>query len=243
MRTAVAEVVNETEVATIENKAANEANELARDVAAFVIASPEDADTLASIRGEIQARQKAVEDWFREPVEAAHKAHKALTTRRAEALAKFSEPLRIANQKLAAWNQEQARLRREAEEAAERERQRLMDEERIRKATEAEAAGDDHLAERIVSGSTPVAVPHVPVAAPAPRKVAGVSFVRKFRAEVVDVHALVRAVAAKPEWMSLLTVNTTALNKMVSALGDALVIPGVRVVEEQQVRSAAGRAR
>lgn len=238
---AAVEIVDEKQVATVETQAQTDASEMARNVEAFVVRTAEDADTLASIRGEIQAREKAVSDWFKEPVDAAHKAHKALTTRRAEALAKFSEPLRIANRKLAEWNTEQERQRRAAEQAAERERQRLMDEERLAQAAAAEAAGDDHLAERIVEGRTPVAVPHVPIATPAPRKVSGVSFIKKFKAEVHDVHALVRAVAAKPELLSLLTVNTVALNKMVGALGEALMIPGVRVVEESQVRTAAGR--
>jgi hypothetical protein len=76
----------------------------------------------------------------------------------------------------------------------------------------------------------PVAVfaPRPPVAA-APR-VEGVSFRDTYTAEVFDLMALVRAVATGLAPITLLQVNTTALNGMARALKNALALPGVRVI-------------
>jgi len=239
--TATAELVDETQLATVEQQADAEAGSLLQQANALVIDCDEAADVAAEFRNEIVERRKGIEEWFREPVEAAHRAHKALTTRRAEALSRFADPERVLGDKLRAWHIEQQRRRREAEQAAERERQRLMEEDRLARAVEAEAAGDKMLAERIVEGKTPQPVPHVPVAAPPPRAVAGVSFVKKFKVASVDLAVLVRAAAERPEWVNLLLPNSVALNKLASALGEQMAVPGVVVVEDSVLRTAARR--
>lgn len=236
-----AELVDEHALATLDEETGQEVNELSRRAEAFEITSPESADAVAAFRNLIVERRKRIEEWFKDPVDAAFKAHRALTDKRREALARYEDPERIVNDKLKAWNKEQERLRREAEEAAERERERQMEEDRLQRALEAEQAGDKGLAERIVDGRTPTPVPHVPVAAPPPRRVAGVTFAKKYRAEVVDVGALIRAAGARPEWQQLLAPNMAALNKLVAALGPATAVPGVRVVEDAVVRGSGTR--
>lgn len=238
---AVPEVVDETELAAIEAKVGDEVNALVVEARAFVIRTPEDANEAATRRNDVAGRESAILTWFDEPTSVLHKAWKAMTTRRAKAVERYAEPKAIWNEKLRDWNTEQERLRREAEQAAEKERLRLMEEDRLRRAEEAEAAGDDDLAEAIVDGRAPVPVPHVPIAAPVPQKVAGVSFVKKWKAEVVDMGALIKAVAAQPELRPLLAVNQVALNRMASALGDALNIPGVRVSQVSDVRGTPSR--
>lgn len=241
MTAAAAELVDDKALATFDDGTKKEANSLTQRAQALVIDSPEAADAVAAFRNEIVDRRKDIEDWFKDPVDAAFKAHRALTERRREALARYEEPQRIVDNKLKAWNQEQQRLRREAEEAAEREQQRLMEEDRLRRALEAEQAGDKGLADRIVEGRAPTPVPHVPVAAPTPQKIAGVSISKKYRVEVTDVGALIRAAAGRPDWQQLLAPNMPALNKLVAALGPAIAVPGVRVVEDAVVRTSSAR--
>lgn len=239
--TATAELVDDTQLATIEQQADVDAGSLLAQANALVIDCDEAAEVAADFRNEIIERRKVIEDWFKEPVEAAHRAHKALTTRRGQVLARFTDPERVLSDKLRGWHLEQQRRRREAEEAAEKERQRLMEEERLRRAAEAEAAGDKVLAEKIVDGRTPQPVPHVPVAAPPPRTPSGVSFVRKFKVANVDVPTLIRAAAERPEWANLLLPNLPALNKLAAALGEQMAVPGVTVAEDSIVRTAARR--
>lgn len=165
--------------------------------------------------------------------------------------------------RMAVYDEEIKLQRREAEQAAQRERERLEAEERARAAAEqrrlqqeaddralataaaAEAAGDTQLAERIVAA--PPVVPTVaprpvftpPVAAPARAVSAGVSFRDNWRGEAVDLLALVKAIAAGTQPIGLVQVNQPALNQLARAWKDKLAVPGVRAVND---RTTATRA-
>lgn len=236
-----AELVDEHALATFDEENGREVDALTRRVQDLEIRTPEDADQAAALRNQIVARRRRISDWFKDPKGAAHQLWRSLCDRESNSLGRYVPLEEILNTKLKAWNQEQERLRREAEQEAERKRELQMEEDRLQRALEAEQAGDKGLAERIVDGRTPTPVPHVPVAAPPPRKVAGVSFAKKYRAEVVDAGALIRAAAARPEWQQLLSPNMPALNKLAAALGPAMAVPGVRVVEDAVVRTSNAR--
>jgi hypothetical protein len=165
---------------------------------------------------------------------------------------------------MATWEQAETQRRRDAEAAAQRERERLereaaalaaaeqrrlqteAEDRRLQEAAQLEAAGDRAGAERLIAA--PVAAPLVspaPVFAPrppvaAPPKVEGVSFRDAYHAEVVDLMALVKAVAAGQAPLTLLQVNTTALNGLARSLKGALVIPGVKVVSDRVAAVRAG---
>lgn len=72
-----------------------------------------------------------------------------------------------------------------------------------------------------------------------PPKAEGVAFRSTWRADVVDLKALIMAVAAGKADVQCLTANQTYLNALARAQKSALAIPGVRAVEE---RTAAVRA-
>jgi len=166
-------------------------------------------------------------------------------------------------ERMATWEQAEARLRREAEAAAQRERERLEREareqadrvqrelqraaesQRLAAAVALETQGDRDGAERLIAA--PLVVPVVspaPVFVPRPvaptPKVEGVSFRDAFHAEVYDLLALVKAVAAGQAPLALLHVNTTALNGLARSLKGALVIPGVKVVSDRVAAVRAG---
>ena len=186
---------------------------------------------------------------------------------------KLEEPALMADKAysraMGVYEQEQERLRREAAEREQRERARLEAEERQRVAAEqrrllaeaeeqrlteaalAEARGDTEAAERLIEA--PVVVPpvtarpvFVPVAPSAPRPAApGVSFRDNWSAEVVDLAALVRAIAGEcpmcrctsphvgSQPITLVAATMPALNQMARALKEAFNVPGVRAVNER----------
>jgi hypothetical protein len=187
-------------------------------------------------------------------VEAAHRAHKVAVAQRDRLLQPATEAKRTLGLRMATWDAEQARLRREAAEAVQRERERLerearlvaeaeqrrLQEEaetrRLEEAVALEQAGDGAGAVARLEApiSTPVVVPApIVVAAPPPLrppKVEGVSYRVEWSAEVEDFGALVRAVAAGQQPITLLSANMAALNQLARALKGAMGVPGVRAV-------------
>lgn len=197
-------------------------------------------------------------------VEANHRAHKVAVAQREALLRPATTAKKLLGERMATWEQEQAQLRREAEAAAQRERERLESEARAQAETEQrrlakeeedrrleeaaalEAQGDRVGAAKLIEQPVaapivtpaPVYQPRPPVAAPP--KVEGVGFRDVWTAEVIDLLALVRAVAAGQAPITLLQVNTTALNGMARSLKGAMNVPGVRTVSSRatSVRTA-----
>lgn len=239
------EVVEESAIVEVEKRSNQEGATLADRVKAITINSNEDAQAAADLRGEIVERRKAIEEWFREPVAALHKAHRAMTQRRAQALAPYKEPEDDLAAKITAW--QDAEERRIREEEAERERQRLAQAEADRKAAEeaqleraieAEEAGDAELAERIADAAPlpPVAPLPPPPPVSAPTRIAGVSRTKRYEPQVVDLYALIRAAAQRPELAHLLQPDMVALRKMARQLGPAMKVDGVVLAEKSSLR-------
>lgn len=197
------------------------------------------------ITGPINKALKAINDLFRAPADVLAQAEKLLKS------------------KMLAWDQEQERIaaeaRRRAEEAAAAERKRLEAEaaERQRQADEqaaaaaaakaagdaqgaaiAQAAADRAQAEAQTAAETSQMV-IAPVVAVERGKAAGISTSEKIDFEVVDLHALVKHVAAHPELLNLLTADTVKLRAYVRGLGMATALPGVRVFKERVLSARA----
>lgn len=142
--------------------------------------------------------------------------------------------------------QEELRRQREAEEA---ERQKLAEET----FDAAIAAGADEgtlqeIVELAAGPSAVIEVPYVPepsafvplpVIAPTVQKTAGISLRKTYRAEVVSLRELCRAVADGRVPESYVTPALPALNRIASAQREQFQVPGCRVVVEQneQVRT------
>lgn len=196
---------------------------------------------------------RRVAEVFDPIVEAAHRAHKTAVEQRkgVEQYAVTAE--RMLKERMSVYEQEQARLRRAAEEAARREQERLEAEERARVAVEearlraeaedkrlaeavaAEQAGDAVRARALVEepivvapvAPRPVFVPPTPMARP---KVEGVSFRDVWDFEI-DNAALI------PQ--EYLTPDLVRIRGVVQAMKSAANIPGVKVIPK---RIAAVRA-
>lgn len=153
--------------------------------------------------------------------DAAHKAHKAITSLERDLTAPIDEARAIISPKILAY-QDTERRRLEAVASAEAERLRVQAEsDRQAAAEELDAMGETEMACAVLDEPAPVIAP-VRVAAPS---VAGVAVRETWRAEVYDFAALVAA--ARPE---LLLPNQSALDALARALKTAGNIPGVRFV-------------
>jgi len=173
-------------------------------------------------------------------IQAAHKAHAEALAQKKKLEGPALEAERVLKTSMGTYQVEQERLARAAEAAAEVVRARLEDEAKLQAALDAEARGDGQGAERILEAATPPAPIIVPAAvSPPPPKAEGVSFRTNHRAEVVDLMALVKAVAKGEAALAYLEPNLPALNQAARALKEELKVPGVRVIAE---RIAAVRA-
>jgi hypothetical protein len=229
------------------------------------------AGTLWKQIGEMIAEVKGTFD----PIcDAANKAHKAATAKRAFYLDPLQAAHKAVKQLMSAYDEEQERIRkaeedrlaaiaREEEEKRRKEEQERLEAERkaeeerlLSEAAEAEKSGDMETAEVLTNAAIesseqyketaaaiaqePVYVPPVVVPKAVPKIQGGPSYQVRWYAEVVDVAALCLAIGTKKPGMSIEFVigldrnkitgkiSSPALNKMATALKNALNIPGVK---------------
>lgn len=233
-----------------------------RFIESMQITSAEDYALAADELRSIKAKANAIEEQrtgITGPINQALKAINALFKSPSELLGQAESLLK---RKMLEWDQEQARIRaelqRKADEAAAAERRRLEAEalERQREAeaaakaaAEAAASGNQAAAELAAAeaqrqaaeaqaATTAALVVSAPVVQAQP-KVAGISTSKKVDFEVVDLHALIKHVAAHPELVSLLAADTVKLRAQVRATGLATNLPGVRVFETQVMSARA----
>ncbi|MFA5617534.1 MAG: hypothetical protein WDK95_11865 [Syntrophorhabdaceae bacterium] len=183
---------------------------------------------------------REVRDAFDPICEAAHKAHKAATAKRAQYLNPLTEAQRSVKSLMAAYDDEQERIRREeerrlAEIARKQEEERRL-QEAIAAEQEAKRVGASHesIAQEVEAVlSAPEYVPPVVLPKTTPKIGGGPVYRTVWSAECVDIRALCRAVAGGKASPECVTPNMPTLNKMAAALKDALNIPGVRAVSRR----------
>ena len=164
------------------------------------------------ITSPLDQAKKAVMDLFRKPSE---------TLEAAEG---------VVNKAITSYTVEQERIRREQEEKlrkqaeAEEKKKREALEERARKAAE---AGKAEKAEELRQKAAEVQVV-VPSLASTVEKVNGLSFRDNWSAQVVDLRALVKAVADGKAPLNFLMANQPVLNSQARATKDSMPVPGVK---------------
>jgi hypothetical protein len=165
-------------------------------------------------------------------INAAHKAHKEACDQRRKVEAPLLEGEAILKLSMANYNEELERKAKEKQRKLEDLARRLAEEATLQAAIHAEAQGNNEVAEAIIS--TPIEVaPIVQVAEVT--KIEGVSYRENWRAEIVSLMELVKAIASGSMPITLVVANEVALNQMARALKNAMNIPGVRAVCEKTV--------
>lgn len=184
----------------------------------------------------IKALRTEIAETFEPHIKRAHESHKALLKEKADAEAPLADAERIAKSALVVYDQAQERIRRAEQERLQAELRRQEADRRLNEAVALEAEGEAAEAEALLEA--PVAVPVVAVAPTTP-KVTGISYRETWSAAVTDLGALVKYVAAHPQFAGLLSANMPALNAQARSLRGQLQIPGVEAVCTRDV--AAGR--
>lgn len=239
-----------TEVATLEQQA----SALTVEVSAMTIADAASYARAGEMAKTVALYIKRVGEVLDPICDAAFAAHKIAVGQRDALLKPAQGAKRILGERMGAWDREQARLRREAEDQARRERERQEAEaravaeaetrrlqaeaeaKRIDEAGALEAAGDREGAERLISAPVAVAaVKPMPIFAPrpvatAPARVDGITHRDQWSAEVTDLMQLVQAVAVGRAPLTLVKADEVALNQMARALKQGMNVPGVRAV-------------
>jgi hypothetical protein len=179
----------------------------------------------------IKGLRKQIDECFDPIVKKAHEAHKEAVAQKKKVEAPLVEAEGLLKPALAAWDTKQEELRRAEQRRLEEEARKRAEDEQLAYAAQAERCGDKEAAQAILDAPVEVA-PVIMTTAP---KLAGVSYRETWSAQVTDMMALVKAVAAGQQPLSLLVVNIPGLNGMARALKGALNIPGVKAVCEKTV--------
>ena len=205
-----------------------------------------------SITQPIDAAKKAVMDLFRAPTDYLDQAE-VLLKQAIQGYDREQERKRIAEQARLEELARQERARMEAEAAAAEAVAQAEAQEIQQQAAQAAAAGDVEAAarlnaeaeSRVEQGAAEVATLQqtatlitAPVVYPLMRT-KGVSTRKVWKAEVSDKLALIRYVAAHPEYVDLLDANMPAINKIALALKKNCPLDGVRVFEDDVIAARA----
>jgi hypothetical protein len=183
---------------------------------------------------------KEVKDTFDPICDAANKAHKAATAKRAKYLDPLTSAQKSVKQLMSSYDAEQERLRREEQRRLEEIARKAEEERLLMEAIAAEEelkaqglTAEEAKAEAEAIISQPVYVPPVVVPKAVPKMAGGPVYREIWSAEVTDIKALCRAVAMGQASPECVLANFTALNKMATALKGTLSIPGVRAVSRR----------
>ncbi|MCW5141091.1 hypothetical protein [Burkholderia cenocepacia] len=209
-------------------------------------------DTRMGITRPIDAAKNAVMTLFRAPTTYLEEAESILKTaistydreqvrKRIEEQARLEEAARQERARLeqeaaardAAARAEAEQLQRQAEQAA----QAGNVEQAARLEAEAQSRAEQGAAE-VATLQTTATLVTAPAAATV-RRTAGVSTRKVWKAEVADKLALIRFVAAHPEYVDLLDANMPAVNKIALALKKNCPLDGVRVFEDNVLAARA----
>lgn len=173
-----------------------------------------------------------------------NKGHKDALADKAKDAMPLAEAERILKDGMRAYNDEQDRLRRAEERRLAEEARKREEDRRLTEAAALELQGNatsdpELLYEANELITRPASAPVVSIASTTPR-VSGIVYRETWKAEVVDLKALVAAAAKEPRWAALLAPNVTAINQMARALKSELKVPGIRVWSEKDI-AAGGR--
>ena len=191
------------------------------------------ADRLLDIKG----LRAEIEATFGPIVKKAHEAHKEATGQRK----RHEEPLKAAEgiikARMGGWQrQEEQRAREEAARLA-AEALKRDEEARLVEAEALEAAGEAEAAGRVLDKPPPAPPPPPPTRVPQIKGIAGRDI---WKVEVVDLMALVKAVAAGTVPLAAVEASGKVLGQQARSLQGEMKWPGVRVYSERSI-AAGGR--
>ena len=205
-----------------------EATNLEPQAQAYTIENNEDYEQAAGFLKRVKAAKKQVEDYWREPIQKAFEAHRALTAKRQQMIGVCESAEKVMKRKMLTYSQKIEAERRAAEEqarkAAQEESDRLLAE-----AAKAEESGDSASATVNMAMAEQVSsiAPAVQVASP---KVQGVSTKKVWKVRVNDE----KAVPAYANGICIRPIDERALLQL-RKLNPNVEIPGCEFFQTEQL--------
>lgn len=177
----------------------------------------------------LTALEKKIKLYWEDDVSSALKLHRSLVAKRDAMLVPVGEQKNTLRIGMKSFEDEQERIRRAEQARLEEEARKAAEEAALAQAVALEANGHKAAAEAVIAA--PVVAPAVYVQKTTPTGF-GNATRRTWSAEVTDLMALVKAVAAGQVPVQALDANTVFLNGQARMLKAALAYPGVRAVEK-----------
>lgn len=214
-----------------------EITEVEAKAAAMVIDSNETYEAGWEFLKTVAGLKKKVSGLF-DPIKKAMNATlDVLRTKEKETAGPLDKAREIMEPKLIAWKKEQDRKAAEERARLEAEARKAAEEQRKRELKALQKEGLKDMAKELKQA--PLLVPAVHVAA-AP-KIEGGSVRTTWKAEVVDLMALVKAVAAGKAPLTYVEPAMPILNKQASSLKGEMKIPGVKAVPKEGLAANTGK--
>lgn len=220
-----------------------EANALVRSASAITItdtASYADALEFGSV---VKSLQKKITDFFAPHKKRAHEAWRGLCDEETQQLEPTKRAESIVKAKAIEWQRTERRRIAEEERVRQEAARRQAEERALAEAIAAEAEGDDATAAAILDEPIVAPVPVTPLRAVP--KVAEAATTKRWalNEEATNLEALVRFIAgvpaasplARPDLISLLSLNTKAARQMITAHRDRFNVPGVVAYEDEGI--------
>lgn len=201
---------------------------LRTEAESFVVCNQETYNIANAFGQKIKLAMKAIDAYCDPVIEAAHKTHKAACDQKKALYAPLEAAKKVIDGKQIAWYKAEQERVAEEQRKAEEEAKRKAEEEALANAQVLHEMGLDEAAEEAIS--QPVVIEKVTVAGP--EKAGGESFRETWSAEVVDLMALVKAVAAGTQPLAYLQANMQALNSAARMFKGTMPIPGVRIYSD-----------
>ena len=173
--------------------------------------------------------EKKISEYWQPDVSSALKLHRSLVAKRDAMLIPVGEQKNFLRLGMKTFEDEQERIRRAEQARLEEEARKAAEEAALAQAVALEQNGHKAAAEAVIAA--PVVAPAVYVPKTTPTGF-GNATRRVWGAEVVDLMALVKAVASGQVPIQAIEANLVFLNQQARALKSALSYPGVRSVEK-----------
>jgi len=181
-----------------------------------------------SIRKEAKKRIKAIKDRLEPEKKKAYSAYKGWV----DLIKELCDPLEAvkqeADKKIGSYLAEQKRIQQEKLKEA----RRIEEEKRLRDAEVLAQAGLQDEADKIISKRIIVPKDVAPKV-----ETNGTYITMRWRAEVIDIKALAKAVAEGKVLPDLIQPNMSRLNKMAVSLKEKFDVPGVKAISDVSVGS------
>lgn len=181
--------------------------------------------------------QASIAEEFAEPKKRAHEAHRSICALESKLLEPLKTAEQIIKRKLSDYAAEQERIRREEEQRLRELARREEEERRIAEALLLEDEGAADEAEAVLDA--PVIAPVI--AMPKPQRIDGISYRTIYRGEVTHPATFLAWLMEHPDRIrEVIDFRSAGLNNLAKSIGSSVEVPGFRVTVEKSVASGRG---